>query len=199
MKGDTKKQLRSNHQKGHVNKDGVYIKHTELKSKKKEKQGLKEKPPGRRNMDMNPNRGQKFTRPIDFTLGALPMKGGAPKLAPPNFNAPQFGRPPPIGHNGPLGVSPMAPPFPGNRPPQPPNFNPPQPFVGTNMPPPPPNYSFNKPPTFLPPGAPNLQGNIPPPPGFPGKVMPPMPGNFPPFPFKPLAMPPTTTQPPKNE
>jgi len=33
--GDSKKQLRSNHQKGHVNKDGVYIKHTEIKGKKK--------------------------------------------------------------------------------------------------------------------------------------------------------------------
>lgn len=28
MKGDKNRQLRSNHQKGHVNKDGVYIKHT---------------------------------------------------------------------------------------------------------------------------------------------------------------------------
>ena len=36
IKGDKNRQLRSNHQKGHVNKDGVYIKHTEMKGKRKD-------------------------------------------------------------------------------------------------------------------------------------------------------------------
>jgi hypothetical protein len=55
LKGDSKKQLRSNHQKGHVNKDGVYIKHTEMKGKKKTKQPRLDKPP-RRPLD-NPRMG----------------------------------------------------------------------------------------------------------------------------------------------
>jgi hypothetical protein len=30
---DSKKPLKSNHQKGHVSKDGIYIKHTDLRRK----------------------------------------------------------------------------------------------------------------------------------------------------------------------
>ena len=198
MKGDSKKQLRSNHQKGHVNKEGVYIKHTELIGKKKGKQNLRgEKPQGKRNPDFNPNaRGpNRFTKPMDFALGALPVKGGAPKLAP-NFNAGQFGRPPPIGHSGPMGIPSLAPPFQGNRP-QPPSFNP-QPFVGS-IPPPPQPYSLNKTP-FLPPG-PTHTGTMPPAMGLLGKGMPPISGQFgaPQFPFKHPVMPPTSSQPPAKE
>lgn len=198
MKGDSKKQLRSNHQKGHVNKDGVYIKHTEIKGKKKVKQNLRGEKPPRRNLDLNnPNR-PRLSKPIDFAMGSLPLKTGAPKLAP-NFAPPGFARPPaPIGgHPGAIGVPSLTPPFQGARP-QAPSFNPPQPFVGTNMPPPP-SFPFSKPPTFLPPGAQSMPGNLPPPVGMlGGKMLPPQPGQFPPqFPFKaPVMQPP---QPPAKE
>lgn len=179
MKGDSKKQLRSNHQKGHVNKDGVYIKHTEIKGKKKVKQNLRGDKPPRRNDLNNPNR-PRLSKPIDFTMGSLPLKTGAPKLAP-NFGPTGYSRPPaPIGgHPGSMGGVPsLNPPFQGVRPSQPPSFNSPQPFVGTNMPPPP-SYPFNKPPSFLPPGAGSLPGSIPPPGIMGGKMLPPQPGQFP--------------------
>ena len=194
MKGDSKKQLRSNHQKGHVNKDGVYIKHTEIKGKKKVKQNLRGDKPPRTN---NPNR-PRLSKPIDFTMGSLPLKSGAPKLAP-NFAPPGFARPAPIGgHPGAIGVPNLAPPFQGARPPQPPNFNPSQQFVGTNMPPT--SFGF-KPPSYLPPGGSTLPGTLPPPGLIGNKMIPPPAGQFPPQfpPYKPTTVLPPPPQPPAKE
>jgi hypothetical protein len=200
MKGDSKKQLRSNHQKGHVNKDGVYIKHTEIKGKKKVKQNLRgDKPPRRTDMN-NPGR-TRLSKPIDFGMGSLPFKTGAPKLAP-NFAPTGFPRgPPPIG-----GLVPnLTLPFQQNRP-QGSTFNPPpQPFP--NMPPPPP-LGFNKSPTYIPPGAPSITGAPLAPTGLLGpKIMPPQAGQYQPpqagqyqYPqFKPSIISTQAPQPPAKE
>jgi len=202
MKGDSKKQLRSNHQKGHVNKDGVYIKHTEIKGKKKVKQNLRGDKPPRTNNPNNPNR-PRLSKPIDFAMGSLPLKSGAPKLAP-NFAPPGFARPAPIGgHPGAIGVPNMAPQFQSARPPQAPSFNPPQQFVGTNIPPT--TYAY-KPPSYLPPGAPpipTIPGTLPTPGLIGGKMIPPPTGQFAPqFPtYKPTTVlpPPPLPQPPAKE
>lgn len=154
MKGDSKKQLRSNHQKGHVNKEGIYIKHTDIKGKRKPKQNKGDKPM-RRMMDPSQRHLQqpKFnvTKPnIDFGMGGLPVKG-APKM-PGNLNIPQhpfrppqvgamgnIGNVPPTGPQMPMRPQPFNPPPNFNNPPQtfnPPAFNPPPQFPGANMPPP---------------------------------------------------------------
>ncbi len=124
----------------------------------------------------NPNR-PRLSRPIDFAMGSLPLKSGAPKLAP-NFAPPGFARPAPIGgHPGAIGVPNLTPPFQGARPPQTSSFNPPQQFVGTNMPPT--SFAF-KPPSYLPAGGPPIPGTLPPPGLIGGKMIPPPTGQFPP-------------------
>lgn len=136
MKGDSKKQLRSNHQKGHVNKEGIYIKHTDIKGKKKVKQVRTDKPM-RRPLDpsQRPLPHQKFgvTKPnIDFGMGGLPLKG-APKM-PGNLNMPQHSfRPPQVGAMGNIGNMPPTGGQMPMRPPQP--FNSAQSFPGGNIPP----------------------------------------------------------------
>lgn len=205
LKGDSKKQLRSNHQKGHVNKDGVYIKHTEMRGKKKVKQPKGDKPM-RRPMDPNQRHMQpKFnvTKPnIDFGMGGLPLKG-APKI-PANMNLGQPGqfRPPQVGMGSMPGS--MRPPPPqfgsGNVPGgfKPPVFPNPLTMTGSGMTPPPPKMDMpmapqpgkpmgmpmglppmGLPPMGLPPmGQPPLQGGMTPPPF--GSIPPPM--NRPPVP-----------------
>lgn len=92
MKGDKNRQLRSNHQKGHVNKDGIYIKHTEIKGKKKQKT-VRQDRPARTRPEFAGNRGGQMgnrqgpTRPgMDFSMGGMP--GGnkqPPKTTIPNM------------------------------------------------------------------------------------------------------------------
>ena len=154
IKGDKNRQLRSNHQKGHVNKDGVYIKHTEMKGKRKAKPTKGDKPMGRRPLDPNtrmPNRGNP-TRPHDFSLANLNINRQAPKLTPGATGGVPF-RPPNVGGGNMTGL------------PQPGGFRPPfvgqPPAFGANLPP-------NMPPSNLPPG----MGR---PPNFPNSMVPPAP------------------------
>jgi hypothetical protein len=195
LKGDSKRQLRSNHQKGHVNKDGVYIKHTEMRGKKKVKPQKTDKPP-RRPMDPN-NRGQgrpNLTRPMNFELGGINMNRQAPKL-PPNMNLGGQGgfRAPPVGGiSGNLGNIPHPSMRPQNLPPS--NLPPQGNMPPSNLPP-----QGNMPPSNFPPshgsmppmGAPQgmRMGGFPNPMGAPGnfpgmqgppRPMPPMPGSLPP-------------------
>lgn len=163
LKGDSKKQLRSNHQKGHVNKEGIYIKHTDIKGKKKPKQ-IKGDKPMRRPMDpaQRHMQQQKFnvTKPnLDFGMAGLPFKG-APKM-PGNLNLPQHPfRPPQVGAMNNVGNTPpptgSQPPM---RPPQP--FNPPQSFPGANIPPAfKPGGSFQLPPNMAPPVGVSSMGSM---------------------------------------
>jgi hypothetical protein len=169
LKGDSKKQLRSNHQKGHVNKDGVYIKHTEMKGKKKTKQPRLDKPP-RRPLDNPRMGGPKFNNSnlrsnIDFNMN-IPMKG-APKMS--NMPQPQF-RPPQV---GPMGNLPNNMNLGGMR----------HPFPLGNMPPPfKPAGNFQAPMGIAPPPPPPSLGGLPKdnfPPQMKGKEAPPM--NMPPM------------------
>lgn len=187
LKGDNKKQLRSNHQKGHVNKDGVYIKHTEMKGKKKTKQPKGDKPPRRLDNPRMPNNKYPISKPtIDFGMG-MPGKG-APKMS--NIPQSQF-RPPQVGSMGPsnmpVGIRP--PPFPGsNMPP----FKAPTGFNPMGMPPPLPGApkdnvpKGNLPPMGVPPMSVPPMGVPPmgvPPMGIPpmGLGRPPVPGQMPPL------------------
>lgn len=175
LKGDNKKQLRSNHQKGHVNKDGVYIKHTEMKGKKKIKQPRGEKPLRRPldNSRMPTNKFNPLTKPIDFGSG-IPLRG-APKMGnnpPPPFRPAQvgsFGGNPPPGMRPPMPQPNMPPPFKG----APQNFNP----MGA-----PPNVPGAPPKRDVPP---------PPPPPMNPSFMPrmPIPGQMPPGPMAPMSHP----------
>ena len=195
MKGDSKKQLRSNHQKGHVNKDGVYIKHTEIKGKKKPKQPTREKRPGRPFDPNNQNR-QRPTRPMDFNFGALPIKAGGPKLGGPTMpgGVNQF-RPPQIGGTvGGMGnIGSMPPPSMTGTSVRPPaTFNPPpQPFMGAGSMPPYPQFKPA-----------NFPGSI----GLPGQNLPPMggmPPNMPPggsnIPMRPMGPPMGSMPPPMGQ
>lgn len=80
--GDNKKQLRSNHQKGHVNKDGIYIKHTELKNKKKlraQNRGDRPQQPRNNNRNNDPNRRGPTKPSVDFnqfSMKGVPKMGG---------------------------------------------------------------------------------------------------------------------------
>ena len=85
--GDNKKQLRSNHQKGHVSKEGIYIKHTELKNKRKVRaQNRGDRPQQQRPRNNDPNnpnnrlRGGPTQPGVDFGKFSL-NKGGIPKNA----------------------------------------------------------------------------------------------------------------------
>jgi hypothetical protein len=74
LAGDSKKQLRSNHQKGHVNKDGTYTKHTEVRPKKKPRTQNVRGTQGRQPREMG---GQMRKRNIDFKQ--FSFAGGMPK------------------------------------------------------------------------------------------------------------------------
>jgi hypothetical protein len=104
--GDSKKQLRSSHQKGHVTSDGSYVKHTEIKGKKKVKpQGTRGTGPRVRNTDPNQmgKGGFKGTRPM-MNLGAYSFN----KPGVPNFQPGMFNRPTGISQIGSLGGLPMG-------------------------------------------------------------------------------------------
>jgi len=88
--GDSKKQLRSSHQKGHVNSDGSYVKHTEIKGKRKPKvQGPRGTGPRPRNADPN-QLGKGFkSRPMNMNLNMFSFnKPGMPNLQPGMLNRP---------------------------------------------------------------------------------------------------------------
>ena len=132
IKGDRNRQLRSNHQKGHVNKDGVYIKHTDMKGKKKPRAPKTDKLP--RKPDFNNRggqqpRGNNPTRPgMDFSMG---MGNRQPPKIPTGMNMPPQGIRPQLGVQG---LSGNVPPPSMNRPPgvAPPSNLPP---LGSNVPP----------------------------------------------------------------
>jgi hypothetical protein len=187
LKGDSKKQLRLNHQKGHVNKDGDYIKHTEIRGKKKvNKQPLRGDKPQRPRNEFNqggPRGPRNLTNPIDFGMAGFGKGNRPPKVG--GFNTGGQGyRPhgvPQIG--APLGGMPnMAPPplpagLGGIRHPGPPLNMPnnPPPFMqpGGGFKPPgfpnnpmlPPQIGGSLPPNLgsFPPGANLMKSNLPPP------------------------------------
>lgn len=118
--GDSKKQLRSSHQKGHVNNDGSYVKHTELKGKKKNKpQGNRPNGPRPRNNDPNQVK-MKGTRPMNFNVFSF-KQGGIPNVQGGMQPGMMYNRPAQIGG---LGGMPMG--LQGNYPPG---------LPGTNIPP----------------------------------------------------------------
>ena len=121
--GDSKKQLRSSHQKGHVNNDGSYVKHTELKGKKKNKpQGTRTNGPRPRG---DPNQVKmKGTRPMNFNMFSF-KQGGIPNVQGGMQPGMMYNRPAQIGG---LGGMPMG--LPGTYPPG---------LPGTSMTPPLPN------------------------------------------------------------
>lgn len=137
--GDSKKQLRSSHQKGHVTSDGSYVKHTEIKGKKKPKpQGSRGTGPRVRNNDPNQvNKGgfNKGTRPMNLGMFSFANKGGIPNIQPGMmFNRPTVSQ---IGASG-LGGLPMGLPgtFPSNIPNLPPSNVPSSiPGLPTGLPP----------------------------------------------------------------
>lgn len=210
MKDNKNRPLRSNHQKGHVNKDGVYIKHTEMKGKRKVKPPRAEKPmrrpmdPNQRNFGggLRPN----ISRPnVDFSLGA-PGNRQAPRI-PSNLNLQGQGgyKPAPVG--GVSGIGSVPPPSMSNPPMRPPFNQGPQGFglPPSNMPPMP-NTGFksgyptgNLPPRGMPP--PQGMGTVPPPQGM-GNIPPPQgmgslpPQSRPPGPY-PSNFPGSQPQPPK--
>jgi hypothetical protein len=189
--GDSKKQLRSNHQKGHVSKDGIYIKHTEVKGKRRNQrpqQNRERVPRQQRPNNNDPNQPQR-RNPIqtnfDFSKYRFSAGGNMPKY--PQMPAQGGFRPniPPVGSSQPLpiGMPAMRPPMPNNSF-LPPNIGgqPPQPnFAGfkpqfPTVPqfPPAPQFgqpsqfvqpNFNQPPPFnQPPNPlqpPNIASNIP--------------------------------------
>ena len=179
LKGDRNRQLRSNHQKGHVNKDGIYIKHTEIKGKKKPRAPKTDKPT-RKPMDPNSrpnnngNNRPNFTRPIEFSTGGVNQNRQPPRMANNSFN--QAGhnyRLPAVGAAGGL----------GNNPNLRHNFNPVQPFIGgapnmptSNMP----NMPTSNMPNMPTSNMPNMPtSNMP---NMPASNMPPMPtSNMPPM------------------
>ena len=180
MKGDNKKQLRLNHQKGHVDKDGVYNKHTEIRGKKKPRQVKTDKPMKRPFNPNQPHMGQRSgpSKPLDFNLGALHNKGGVPKIGSMPQGAGQM-RPQQIGAGGMGNLGNIMPP---SRPPpafgQPPSFGQP----GGSMPQPPPFKGFaGQPPIGGMPPLGGMPSGMIPPSGMPPKVggMP-QPGQMPP-------------------
>jgi len=128
--GDPKKQLRSNLQKGHVNKDGTYTKHTELRAKpRKTKTNLG---PG-----MRPKQGglggrfNKGGMPTNLAQFSLTGKGGMPKVS--NPGAYMRGGIPQIGMSGPgIGSMPIG--IPGSVPGPLPGMNPPPGYMGGAIP-----------------------------------------------------------------
>lgn len=190
--GDSKKQLRSSHQKGHVTGDGSYVKHTEIKGKKKQKpQGTRGTGPRNRNADPNQvNKGGfKGTRPMNLSMFSF-NKGGIPNLQPGLFNRPTVSQ---IGSMGglPLGLPGNFSQVPGNLPGTIPNL------PNTNVP-----TSIPGLPTGLPPGMQTLPTGMPTglpsglPTGLPGTGLPTnLPGMRPPQ-MPGMSQPPLGSQPP---
>lgn len=184
--GDSKKQLRSSHQKGHVTSDGSYVKHTEIKGKKKIKpQGARTGGPRPRNADPNQmGKGgfNKGTRPMNMNLGNFSFNKGMPNLQPGLFNRPTVSQ---IGSLGglPMGL-PGNYPQPGNFPPGLPNSN--VPGLPTGLPSGIPTGLPSGIPTGLPPGLPS---------GLPTGLTTGLPGMRPPMPSG-LNQPPLGSQPP---
>lgn len=187
--GDSKKQLRSSHQKGHVTSDGSYVKHTEIKGKKKVKPQGNRISGGPRNRNADPNQigkgGMKGTRPMNF--GAFSFaKGGMPNLQPGIFNRP------PVSQIGvpslglPMGLPGTYPQVPGTLPGTIPNLPPTS--VQSNIPGLPPGLPAGLPPSSLPGMRPPMPMSQPPlgsqPPTV-GQQPPLMPGGFKPPGFPP--------------
>jgi hypothetical protein len=165
--GDSKKQLRSSHQKGHVTSDGSYVKHTELKGKKKPKpQGNRVGGPRIRNNDPNQVNKGGFNKSRPMNLNQFSFnKGGIPNIQPGMmYNRPTISQ---IGVSGlggfgglPMGMPNTYPQGPGSMLSNPSNIpNLPSSNLPTQMP-------------GIPTGLPGVPTNIP---GLPG-MRPPMPG-----------------------
>ena len=200
LKGDSKRQLRSNHQKGHVNKDGVYVKHTERKKKPKQPKGDRPRRPYDQTQRLQ-NRFNNNKPNMNFEMGSLPLKqgSGVPKMS--GMNMPTGNasyRPAPVGASSAnLGGVPQTgsirPPglFPGTQPP-----------FGMNTPnmaplPPPSAFKFSGP--MQPPNI-NPTGNLPPQSSTQPSTMPPQgmpPQGLPPQGLPSQGMPPVNMVPPQ--